>query len=258
MKPERKQRSGQLKIGNCIVSETKGQRRGEWRFDLSTLRMREIEAVIRARHGQFLPETDDAYIYVEAAALALNGQDIKAWCRYIAPWFSPDDANSIAARFSDRKYMQSADACAALLHVTDSERRELRLKTIGACDLSRADRLKLAKQRKRDRDKARSAQKRTRATGMDRKTFESNSLTSAAPWKAVGVSRSTWYRLRETGPSRVVLTDIGDTPVSKPESYTAQMPTDHGQERAANLARGLGHHAPAGVSGAAPLRGEAA
>ena len=111
--------------------------------------MREIEALIRHRHGQMIPDptgTDDVdacMAYVTAAAGSQSDQDMRDWCAYWAPWISPSDLDAIVIRSSTRKRMIPADDVARLLGVTFELRSLLTFKTIGACDVSKAERQRL-------------------------------------------------------------------------------------------------------------------
>lgn len=62
-----------IKVGDCLLGYKAVQRRargGRWNHFRG--RMREIEKLIRHRHGDIVPEADDALIYVEViASLAL-------------------------------------------------------------------------------------------------------------------------------------------------------------------------------------------
>lgn len=250
----RAQRSRKIMIGGCILSEKQERRRSDWKPSLELMRMREIEAIITSRHGSVLPETDDADLYIEAAAFSLSGQDMPSWCRKWAPWAGPEIIDPIVAKASKRRRMMRADGVAGLLMVTMSERRRLGLKTIGACDMSKDDRLALARERKRARDRKRMEEKRAGENRKDRKSYEAQSLSTLKPWEAEGISRPTWYRRqRETSVSRVEVNRNGDIPVSNVEEYAPPVPVLPEQEAGGEAARwGLGSKTPAGCQGAGP------
>ncbi len=127
---------------------------------------------------------------------------------------SPDEIEEVIAQASRRRRMMTADGVAGLLMVTIAERTRLKLKTIGACDISKAERGKIAKERKRERDRSRQEQRRRAAGRKDRKSYAGQSLSTLKPWEAVGMSRATWYRQRETRVSRIDINRKGDTPES--------------------------------------------
>ena len=246
-------RSGKLRIGNAIISEQSKRDYGH-KFNLNVLRLREIEKIIKSRHGIIIPETDDADLYIEAAILSLSGQDMMHWCRRWAPWAIvrfDEIVAPILSRHAKRRYMQSANACAAMLHIKLSERDALELHTIGACDVSEAERHAIAADRKKERDRTRQEQKRKAAGMKDRQSYEAESLSQRKPWEAEGISRAKWYRQkRETSLSLVVSTDrIGDTPVSTVQKATQAVPprpfTDI-KEDIAEAVRAVGEHRPSG------------
>ena len=83
-----------------------------------------------------------------------------------------------------------ADRIAKMLRVTDAERTALKLTTIGACDVSKAERLR------RRRERHRAAQQATRrARGVvPRDQYLADSFSRTKPWEALGISRRTWER----------------------------------------------------------------
>lgn len=256
--------SERLMLGNVIMKEKparKRARRSDWQHSIELQRLREIEKVIKSRHGAHVPDpagTDDletCTAYVRAAAMTPSGQDLRSWCKRWAPWIDPVTVQVIIDGASWRRKMIGADAVAKLLFVSLEERNALGLKTIGAFDVPKEQRQKLAMETKRERDKNRQAQKRKAEGRKDRASYEAASISAAKPWEAEGVSRRTWYRRLGTSPSRVVDKTIGDTPV--PAASQAHMPPTPprihmGQVRVAELVAGLGDHPPAGLQGAAP------
>ncbi|WP_085034092.1 hypothetical protein [Ensifer aridi] len=250
--------SGQSTLGNCILATV--DKTGGWKFQIQIQRMREIEDVIEHRHGAIIPDpadTDDrptCLAYVEAAAFTASGQVMADWCARWAPWISSQELDAIVGRCRSRKRMLGPDDLAKLISVTFQERSILGLKTIGACDISEADRKRMAREIKRGNDRQRQKEKREKAGRQDRRSWlEEHSLSRLKPWQVAGVSRATWYRMtRETVPSPVDQIDNSDTPVSLPDLPPTPPHIQAGQARAAGLIRGLGHHAPAGLQGAAP------
>ncbi len=237
----------------------KRARRHEWQYSRELQRIREIEKLIRHRHGSMIPDpvgTDDVdtcLAYLRAVALTPRTQDLVSWSQKWAPWVDQITLQTIAAAGTGRRWMIKADAVARLLSVTMADRTKLGLRTIGACDMSIEDRKKQAKASKRERDRNRQEQKRRAEGREDRASYEATSLTRLKPWEAAGMSRAAWYRTqRETGLSRIEINGNGDTLVSEPDLPPTPPRIQAGQSRAAGLVRGLGHHAPAGFQGAAP------
>jgi hypothetical protein len=89
-----------------------------------------------------------------------------------------------------------------MLNLTAAEREVCSIRTIDACDETRAERqARLAEARKaRERDA-----KKARRDRVPRELYEAQSLSAKQPWAEAGVSRATWYRQRkgsrETGVS---------------------------------------------------------
>jgi len=166
-------------------------------YDRRRHRLREIDAVAMNRHGYVLPVSVDARPYVQAVAFAANAmgasveEAIKGWCGRFAPHLLSrieDLATEIYAKLKGRRYDLNARDAAALLGVTFRERQRLKLKTIGACDLSPEDFKAALKEAKRKRDRERMAAKR------QAKRPRNQSLMQTKPWLAEGLSRRTWYR----------------------------------------------------------------
>jgi len=259
-----------LKIGNCVLADRQSRDRLDWKPSPELMRLREIEKVIRARHGRFVPDpqdTDDRETcldYVRAAAFS-SCRDLEGWCSRWAPWIAEIEFRAISLQASKRRRMMKADGVAGLLMVTWAERTKIGLNTIGACDITKAERMKLAKQRKRNRDRDRQELKRRAAGRQDRKSLEGQSLTRSKPWLADGISRATWYRhRRETEVSRVDICWNGDTVVSRADAAQLdarlpdQIPTVPKQVATDDAAhgeagrRGSGTVSPAGLQGAEP------
>ncbi|MDI7864078.1 hypothetical protein MRS76_19195 [Rhizobiaceae bacterium n13] len=254
--------SGQAKLGNCTLASV--NRPHGWKPSLELMRLREIEAVIASRHGSIIPDpedTDDLELcisYIRAVALSATAQDIRDWCGRFAPWIFrrwEELIVPIALEGLRRKKMLPSDDVAKLLCVSMAERTSLGLKTIGACDISREQRDRLAKENKRERDRNRQERKR-RAAGMkDRKSHRAQTLAATRPWEAEGISRRTWFnrqKQRCTGLSPILYKANGDTSVQISEVPLPAPQTVDGQSRAAGLVAGLGDHPPAGLQGAVP------
>lgn len=248
-------------LGKVIWKEKPAHKKAhrlEWQHSKEFQRLREIEKVIRHRHGGMIPDptgTDDVDLcvsYARAVALTPRSQDVASWCAKWAPWIDSVTLQTLSALGVNRRWMIKADAVAKMLLVTMDERSKLGLRTIGACDMDREERNKTAKANKQERDRNRQEQKRRADGRSDRKSYEAASLSKLKPWEAHGLSRATWYRQRETGLSRIEETWNGDTLVSKPEKPQLGQQSRSGQARAAGLSAGLGDHPPAELQEAAP------
>jgi hypothetical protein len=127
-------------------------------YNRTTHRLREIERIVRHRHGT-VPETDDADIVLDQVA-------------------------------------DTADQCADRLRLSYAERTQLRIATIGAFDVNKRKRAKLRKDRKRIRDRERQARKRAERGTLPRTEYLARSLARTQPWKRYGIHRRTWERRR--------------------------------------------------------------
>lgn len=197
-------------IGGCLLGQRSRGRQSRGEFRLGRLRLREIERVITARHGQFVPATDDADAYLRAAALSNSGQDVAAWCARWAPWADRLLIEAIEQEAAHRRHMLRADEVAKMLSVKLDERDRLGLSTIGACDVPRSERLSRAREKKREADRNRLATKRAAAGSSDREAYVTGSLSRTRPWELEGISRRTWERRRVASPSRVEAPLTGD------------------------------------------------
>lgn len=213
------------------------QSRGTWKFDLGLLRDREVEKIIRSRHGKGIPNpegTEDregclAYLRVIASS---KKQDLRAWCRRWAPWVTTEVIERVGQEAGRRKRMMNSNGAAGLLMVTMAERTNLGLRTIGACDMSAQARKKQARQTKRERDRQRMCRVRKttkRKDGtprQDRESYVAESVSRTRPWEAEEISRRTWYRRRTdgTGTSRIDIIINGDQLVPTPDDRTPPVP----------------------------------
>jgi len=162
-------------------------------FNFARTRLNEITRLVMHRHGR-LPETADPMMYLQAAALHLNPRDgdqhfaLENWCRRVGAKLPAEQVNRIVEDNKPRRVR--ADRLAKLLRVTEAERTALKLTTIGACDVSKAERLRLRRQRHRV---AQQARRRKRGV-IPRDQYLAESFSRTKPWEALGISRRTWER----------------------------------------------------------------
>lgn len=162
-------------------------------FDFARTRLKEIARLVMRRHGR-LPETADRMTYLQAAAWHLNSRGgdqhfaLENWCRRVGAKLPTEQINRIVEDNKPRKLR--ADHLAKLLSVTEAERTALKLTTIGACDVSKAERLRRRKQRHRA---AQQARRRKRGV-IPRDQYLAESFSRTKPWEALGISRRTWER----------------------------------------------------------------
>ncbi len=153
------------------------------------VRLRELERLFAFRYGDTLPNDDserDDLIVAAHTIAALEG-DVAAWARQWAPWFTAAEIRKLVASTATPSKF-SAATLAWRLHLTDAERTALKITTIGAVDVTKAERLARRKQRKA----ARKAARRREAGAKP----QASSLSRTKPWQAAGMSRATWYRQR--------------------------------------------------------------
>jgi hypothetical protein len=179
-------------------------------YNPTSHRLRELERLIAARHGKLL-DTDDAGEYLVHVAQTLrkfhenkNGrvtfadvlERLKVWAGTWTPLVPDAVLREAADEATQNPKMLRADALARKLHVKFREREVLDLRTIGACDVSKAARTLAKKERKRARDRRRvAAQRRQRGVKL-REQWLAERLTATKPWLAQGISRRTWERRR--------------------------------------------------------------
>jgi hypothetical protein len=164
----------------------------------AAIRISELNRVFRKRYGAELPDDDagrdDVLLMAHHMATTMSGnvqQRIAQWVDLRAPWMSVRELRTITRDAIEHPRRWKADTLGWRLRLTDQERTELRITTIGAFDVGKDERLarrrnanRLAKQAKR------------RAAGMKpRHVYEAQSVSRAKPWQALGMSRRTWYRL---------------------------------------------------------------
>ncbi|OWV88424.1 hypothetical protein ATY75_19825 [Rhizobium sp. N122] len=212
-----------VKVGEYLLGYKAVQRRargGRWNHFHG--RMREIEKLIRHRHGDIVPEADDALIYVEViASLALVefGQDfvdvVLGWAARWLPWAGKADLEEIIyERTKVRFSALSADALGHALNVSYAERCALDIRTIGAFDVPKGKRAKLQKEKRRQRDRSRKEEQRRAAGALPRADYLAHSFSQARPWEAFGISRRTWERRGKPVPEAEAISDCASMPLA--------------------------------------------
>lgn len=166
-------------------------------MQIVALRIADLSALFRSRYGIMLPDDDagrdDIKLAVDhLAALAHPARAITRWLETWAPWMTLAEHREVIAEGIARQCHWKADALAWRLRLTREERMNLGITTIGAIDHGKAARTKRRKERDRERKEA----KRRAAGAKPRAAYEGDSIETAKPWAAEGVSRRTWYRRR--------------------------------------------------------------
>jgi hypothetical protein len=180
-------------------------------YDRTVHRLREIERIVKDRHG-VLPDTDDVDIVLNQVARCLLQMRRKKlrqlpefddlvdrlslWCERWAPEASIFACRDAAREALRRRRIDTADDCAGQLRLSYAERTRLSITTIGSFDVNKRQRAKLRKERKRIRDRERQARKRAQRGVLPRSEYLARSLARTQPWKQHGIHRRSWERRR--------------------------------------------------------------
>lgn len=171
---------------------------------LVSIRAAELNRFFSYQYGEIIPGIhDDVVVTLNVLAMATSPiSRITNWLEWRAPWFDDDDLVDDIIR--DPKWLK-ADAIAKKIGLTITTRKLLKIRTIGAIDISAAARAKIRAARK-----VAAKRKKRREAGMTpRDEWERYSLQKQKPWVTLGVSRRSWYRNhRKTEHSATVGTDL--------------------------------------------------
>lgn len=165
---------------------------------LASTRVSDLTTLFGHRYGRNgqLPEGDEGYqaarVMVHHIGRLKHGQRrMSDWLLRCAPWMSPREHERLLSEVEECPLKWSADKLAWKLRVTQLERDNLGITTIGAIDMPKAERIKRRAQAKRDRMRA-----IRRAKGAMSRAEYREAVRSAKPWEAEGLSRASWYRKR--------------------------------------------------------------
>jgi hypothetical protein len=193
------------------------------------LRLGNLRKLLRDRCGPTLPDDDAGREYLRELLLPVSvgpNADIKmpntteVW----APWMPLDEVLALIAEIGSTPISRrkiNGRLLGKRLRVTNGERERLKLWTIAPYDMNPQQ----VTEQRRAKDRARKRLRRELDGCNSRSKYEAASTNHVAPWQAAGISRATWYRQRETGPSaeqhetetgpsEVILVRTADTPVS--------------------------------------------
>jgi hypothetical protein len=178
--------------------ETKSEREP---VSIAVLRIAELRRLLLSRYGTVLPDDDagrdDALIMAHHLAKRPEARrNIGLWLGLWAPWMSATEADAFIGRVLAKPLRWRADKLAMRLNLNQVERQRLRIVTIGACDVLKAERTARRKAKARQRDEAR----RRTAGAKTRSEYEACSLSRNKPWEAVSMSRASWYRAGKPEP----------------------------------------------------------
>jgi hypothetical protein len=161
-------------------------------------RFRELETVIAFNHRGMVLSDDDAGradLHVVAChLLRMNRKSpinsIRAWAEQRAPWCSLQELELIMQRAAADTRCWSADELAEELGLTFELRMALGVTTIGAIDYDKAKR----EGRRAANSQKRSEGRRRKQGAKPRAEYEAKSAARSKPWRALGISESTYYR----------------------------------------------------------------
>jgi len=165
---------------------------------MTFIRMRELELIFSSRYGRFLPNEDAGRhdFMIAAHHIAHLGGDavshIAHWARLWAPWMTVDELASLTADVMTGPRKFKADTLGRRLKLSQREREELAITTIGAFDFNAEQRRAARKHRRRMKERER----RKVRGAKPRADYQANAISRSKPWEALGISRATWYRNR--------------------------------------------------------------
>jgi hypothetical protein len=135
-------------------------------FQMSAIRVAELNRLFEARYGTVLPDDETGRECVTIAANhlmlmpGLPRERFMEWAAVHAPWLSVQEVGQILADAASRPQTWKADSLAWRLRLTYADRQALKITTIGAIDCNKAQRTKLRKAASKARTKRhRDAQK---------------------------------------------------------------------------------------------------
>ena len=175
-------------------------------FSMAALRSAELSKLFRHRYGEFNLPDDDAGrhdVKIMLHHLAKRHADpkrIRTWMAAYAPWMPEDQSNELIRYVLAKPLRWRADTLAREMNLTEAERRRLNIRSIGAVDMTKEERKQRRRLEQRQRTR-RNRQERARRRGRQvklRGEYEASSINRTKPWLALGISRATWYRTRET------------------------------------------------------------
>jgi hypothetical protein len=163
---------------------------------ITMIRLRELERLYSRRHGGILPNnvTGSSQATIAAHHIAYLGGDMRkhiaSWMSVWAPWMGRDEVTALTTAVEARPLKFKADTLGWRLRLSNEERYELKITTIGATDVNKDQRSRFRKTKRAFEDRVRRRQKGS----IPRVQYESSSLTRSQPWVKHRMSRATWYR----------------------------------------------------------------
>lgn len=177
----------------------KRHRQEDRKFNMAPVRLAELNRLFDYRYGQ--PELtdddagrDDAKIavhhLVQIGGKTAPGVRAAAWLARRAPWMPRDEAEALIAAALAKPIRWGADTLGKRVRLTWAERKKLKIGTIWAIDMSRAE---AAAADLTARRISRRAERRSKGV-KPRAEYEGAAIGHGKPWIAEGMSKATWYR----------------------------------------------------------------
>lgn len=171
-------------------------RRRQRKPSIAALRVSELSRLFTARYGELLPDDDagrdDAQIMAHHLA-ACHGDPrprVMGFIELRCPWMPVAEAKALLVETISKPRRWRADKLAWRMRLTHTDRARLKITTIGSIDKPKSQRWQERQERTR---KAKEGRRRAQGA-RPREIYEAASINRAQPWKAIGISRRTWYR----------------------------------------------------------------
>lgn len=179
---------------------------------MAGLRVAELERLFVSRFGIELPYDDAGRDDLVLIAHHIGrragepGRRIATWCRTHAPWITAAELEQLVDDVRTKPRRWRADTLAERVNLTEAERSRLKITTIGAVDVTKAERtaarLARARETKAQKRRAAGAMPRAipRAIHRASETVEGSRPQSAnmVPAGQAHTSRIEWQRVRHS------------------------------------------------------------
>ncbi|EHR03235.1 hypothetical protein [Bradyrhizobium sp. WSM471] len=190
---DRHGKRNKVKLGG----KTKPKPNGSRQVPLATIRCLDLDRYFTDRYGAVLPDDDagrdDAEIMLNHIAHRQTGDrkwSMEDWLDRRAPWLVGRERARLIRKVFKKPMLYKADTLARALGLTFARRQRLGITSIGSIDVGADQREEL----QQERNTMQHAKRRRAAGAVARAQYEANSISRAEPWKAEGISRTTWYR----------------------------------------------------------------